>query len=157
MLNLLKVVQNQRQWLLRYKCYYYTIPKDNLPKSPKFEFPNVFRFSCTSKKRSFCHNVTYMRLFIWRSLLTSSYFFCVSKVSSLLHHGLVGQNQNKKKNALVHSQVILLQVLLFFIITFIFYHDVRSKYGLLLMKRKCQLDCVIWSIWLFSIIYGNYD
>ena len=140
--------------MLRYKCYYNTIPKDNLPKSPKFEFPNVFRFSCILKKDRFA-----ILILIWGCLsdAPSSYFFCVSKVSSLLHHGLVGQNQNKKKNALVHSQVILLQVLLFFIIKFIFYHDVRSKYGLLLMKRKCQLDCVIWSIWLFSIIYGNYD
>ena len=86
----------------------------NLPNSNSRTFSG---FLVLRKKDRFA-----IMLLIWSCLsdAPSSYFFCVSKVSSLLHHGLVGQNQNKIKNALVHSQVILLQVLLFFIIKFIF-------------------------------------
>ena len=54
------------------------------------------------------------------SKIPSSYFFCLSKVRSMLHHGSVGRVQNKIKNGLIYLEVPFWQNFFFFIIKFVF-------------------------------------
>ena len=140
--------------MLRHKCYNYTIPKDNLLKSSKFEFRHVFKFSCVLKKRwqSFA-----IILLIWgcSTDTPSLYFFRLRKVWSMLHHGSVGRVQNKIKNALIYFQVILWQFLLFFIIKFVFLSWCTLLTQLIFNEEEMSIRLYDKVYCLFFIIYGS--
>ena len=62
---------------------------------------------------------------------TPHIFFCLSKVWSMLHHGLVGQVQNKIKNIYIFSGI--------FLTVFVFYNKI-----LVFLKKWLHNVCPYW-------------
>ena len=81
-------------------------------------FLQFFVFLCfiivTRKEDLFLCNCGCIRHYIF------IFFFRLSKVWNMLHHGSMRQVQNKINNALIYFQVLFSQILFFFIIKFVF-------------------------------------
>ena len=80
--------------------------------------------------------------------ISSSYFLRPNEVSSMIHRGSIWASLEQNQINLTATLTIILNLLMFFIIKYVFiiiftaWSYLQLIYGLLFMRRRCDLECM---------------